>query len=130
GASLRHAQASGQIIEHATLFLPVKGRLGDVAVNPASTLAFVANIDKNEIEVVDLLTHTLQRPIPVGFEPYGVDLTPDGKTLYVANIGEKDISVVDVIQRKQVDTIATLTALNRSEERRVGKDGRAGREGK
>src|SRR5437870_4646842 len=67
GASLGRAQASVQIIEHDTLFLPVKGRLGDVAVNPASTLAFVANIDKNEIEVVDLLTHTLQRPIPVGF---------------------------------------------------------------
>jgi DNA-binding beta-propeller fold protein YncE len=53
------------------------------------------------------VTHDLSgTPIPVGSDPQGIDITPNGKTLYVADSGGQTISKVTIATGK-VKTIAT-----------------------
>jgi YVTN family beta-propeller protein len=45
--------------------------------------------------VIDTATNTVTRsPIPVGNEPFGVAVTPDGRKVYVANITDGTVSVI------------------------------------
>jgi len=44
--------------------------------------------------------------IPVGSQPSGLDLTPDGKKLYVANTGGDNVSVVDTVTRTELRRVA------------------------
>ncbi|MGA8462071.1 MAG: hypothetical protein WB800_42245 [Streptosporangiaceae bacterium] len=46
------------------------------------------------------------RKIPVGSDPQGIDITPNGKTLYVADSGGQTISKVTIATGK-VKTITT-----------------------
>jgi YVTN family beta-propeller protein len=45
------------------------------------------------------------RTIPVGAEPFGCAVTPDGKRLYVANFSSDSVSVVDTRADKVAETI-------------------------
>jgi YVTN family beta-propeller protein len=78
----------------------------DVVINPQSTMAYFTVAAKNEVALLDLATGTYGKPIPVGSDPLGLDITPNGKTLYVCDAGGQTISVVDLATRK-VTTITT-----------------------
>ena len=78
----------------------------DVVINPASTTAYLTVPSQNEVAVLDLATGTFGPSIPVGSDPQGIDITPDGRTLYVADAGGQTISKVD-IATGAVTTIAT-----------------------
>lgn len=77
-----------------------------VVINPSSTTAFLTVPAKNEVAVLNLRTGTYGKPIPVGSDPQGIDITPDGKTLYVCDSGGQTISKV-VIATRKVTTITT-----------------------
>lgn len=62
--------------------------------------------------MLDLATGTLERPIPVGVQPEGLDLSPDGSTLYVADEGSGQVSVVRVAARQEANRIAVPTPLS------------------
>jgi YVTN family beta-propeller protein len=46
--------------------------------------------------------------VPVGDEPNGVAVTPDGKHAYVANFESLDVSVIDTATNTVVATVATV----------------------
>src|SRR5215467_10702788 len=62
-----------------------------VAINPASTVAYFTVPLFNKVAVLNLTTGTYGKPIPVGSDPHGIDITPDGKTLYVCDTGGQTI---------------------------------------
>ena len=80
--------------------------LGDVVINPASTVAYFTVPTENEVLPLDLATDEFGTAIPVGSDPQGIDITPNGKTLYVADSGGQTISKVTIATSK-VTTITT-----------------------
>ena len=70
----------------ASLAVPRRGcRTGERhAITPT---VYVTNFNDNTVTPIGTATNTPGTPIPVGQEPLGVAITPDGKTAYVANIG-------------------------------------------
>jgi streptogramin lyase len=79
---------------------------GNVVINPASTYAYFTVPSENEVAVLNLSTDQYGTPIPVGSDPQGIDITPNGKTLYVADSGGQTISKVTIATSK-VKTIIT-----------------------
>ena len=45
---------------------------------------------------IDLATNTPGAPITVGSTPFGIAITPDGKTAYVTNAGDNTVTPIDV----------------------------------
>jgi hypothetical protein len=78
----------------------------NVVINPASTFAYFTVPADNEVAVLNLSTDAWGTPIPVGSDPQGIDITPNGKTLYVADTGGQTISKVTIATGK-VKTITT-----------------------
>jgi streptogramin lyase len=105
GASLSTPTVQGTI--HPDVYVAGSAStFADVVINPSSTTAYLTVPGKNEVAVLDLLTGTYFKPIPVGSAPQGIDITPDGKTLYVCDSGGQAISKVNIATRK-VTTIPT-----------------------
>jgi len=71
-----------------------------VVINPASTFAYFTVPSENEVAVLNLSTDAYGTPIPVGSDPQGIDITPNGKTLYVADEGGQTISKVNIATGK------------------------------
>jgi len=61
---------------------------------PHTACAYITNYEGNRVSVVDLATNTVTSSIEVGYGPYGVAVSPDGKTVYVA-AEYGGISVID-----------------------------------
>src|SRR5215831_8784152 len=76
-----------------------------VVINPASTVAYLTVPLRNEVAVLNLRTGNYGKPIPVGSNPRGIDITPDGKTLFVCDTGGQTISKVAIATR----TVTTIT---------------------
>ncbi|WP_158502470.1 mersacidin/lichenicidin family type 2 lantibiotic [Vitiosangium sp. GDMCC 1.1324] len=70
-----------------------------VALAPDCRRAYVANHDSGDVSVIDLLTRTVLRTIPVGTgagpRPVGIAVSPDSTTVYVANSGQDSLTVID-----------------------------------
>lgn len=105
GAVLGTATAAGVI--HPDPYLASKGGLVDAVIAPSSTTAYITNSSLNEVEVLNLRTGAYGKPIDVGSQPAGIDITPDGTTLYVCDSGGQAISVVSVATGKVLRTITT-----------------------
>ncbi|MGH9298249.1 MAG: YncE family protein [Acidimicrobiales bacterium] len=58
-----------------------------VVVNPAGTMAYVANYSSNTVTPIDLHSDTPEKAIPAGPGPADIAITPDGKTAYVTDDG-------------------------------------------
>ena len=65
--------------------------------------AYVTNNGSNNVSVID--TNAVPATIPVGSNPYGVAVTPDGRTAYVANAGSNTVSVIDTASNAVTATI-------------------------
>lgn len=68
-----------------------------VAANREGTRLFVAVGTPNggEVVAIDMFTGVPQASLPVGANPTGMDLSPDGRFLYVVNSSSGDVSVID-----------------------------------
>jgi YVTN family beta-propeller protein len=72
----------------------------------AAPFAYVANSGDGTVSVIDTATNTVMGiPIPVGREPFGVAVTPDGKHAYVANLDSNTVSVIDTATNTVVATV-------------------------
>lgn len=78
----------------------------NVVIDPTSTTAYLTVPSKNQVDVLNLKKGTFSKPIPVGSDPFGLDITPDGNTLLVCDRGAAAISEVDLSKRR-VTTITT-----------------------
>jgi YVTN family beta-propeller protein len=58
-----------------------------IAFSGDGTKAYIAFHQKNTLAVVDAAARKVEREIPTGLAPFGVVLSPDGKTAYVTNRG-------------------------------------------
>lgn len=96
-----------------------------VAITPDKSKIFLTTADSESVTVIDVahLLHSVKtrhKPfvndlsasadyvverVPVGHNPRGVVLSPDGKRLYVANRLDDTISVIDTTSDKLVSTI-------------------------
>lgn len=68
-----------------------------VAANREGTRLFVAvgTPTGGEVVALDMFTGVPQASLPVGANPTGMDLSPDGRFLYVVNSSSGDVSVID-----------------------------------
>ena len=67
--------------------------------------AYITNLDANTVSVIDTTSNTVTATIPVGADPWGVAVTPDGSTVYVANDGDGTVSVIATASNTVTATI-------------------------
>ncbi len=77
----------------------------DIVVTPDDSTAFVSSWSTSSVIPVDLVARRVGTPIPVGKNPEGLALSPDGATLVVANSDSDSSSVIDVPSRSLKDTL-------------------------
>src|SRR5258708_6430333 len=75
---------------------------------PASTRAqnaYITNQGSNTVSVIDTATNAVSATIPVGINPIGVAVNPDGSKIYVANLNARTVSVIDKVTNIVITTI-------------------------
>lgn len=101
------------------------GHLNGTTFSPDGQRAYVSNIGTSTVSVIDTATRKVTATIPVGQNPTGSDVTPDGRYLYVPNwpysinpgggghtqiAGAGGVSVIDTTTNALVKTIAVPNA--------------------
>ena len=66
----------------------------------AAPFAYVASFEGKSVSVIDTATNLLIANVPVGNFPFGVAVTPNGKSVYVTNDGDHNVSVIDTTTNK------------------------------
>jgi YVTN family beta-propeller protein len=61
----------------------------------ADPFAYVTNATSHNVSVIDTETNTVIATVPVGTDPLGVAITPDGARAYVTNYSSHNVSVID-----------------------------------
>ena len=111
--------------DNSAAYISTSGANSVTVVDIARLLAFVRAASPRERQALgnDLSAsvHFVSARIPVGRNPKGVALSPDGARLYVANRLDDTVSVIDTAARKVVRTIelggpAELTPQRRGEQ--------------
>jgi YVTN family beta-propeller protein len=57
--------------------------------------AYVGNYGAGTVTPINTATNTAGSPITVGANPWGIAITPDGKTAYVANFGSNTVTPIN-----------------------------------
>jgi YVTN family beta-propeller protein len=57
------------------------------------------------VSVVNTSTNAIVTTIPVGANPYGVTVSPDGSRVYIANLSAQSISVINTATNTVIATI-------------------------
>jgi YVTN family beta-propeller protein len=70
-------------------------RLGSSGSGFPDPMAYVVNGCENTVTPIDTGTNTAGTPIPAGYDPWSIAITPDGKTLYVVNVGGDTVTPID-----------------------------------
>jgi YVTN family beta-propeller protein len=86
---------------------------------PVEGVAYVTN-QGDGVTVIDLTSLKNDRTIPVGKDPRGLGITPDGRMLVTANQADEDVSVIDTATGK---TIHRIVVGKNAEFVRVSPDG-------
>ncbi|MEO8885042.1 MAG: MBG domain-containing protein [Mucilaginibacter sp.] len=77
-----------------------------ITATPVATeYAYISNVHSNNVSVINLTTNTVIATIPVGSEPAGVSVSPDGTRVYVGNTLSNTVSVINTITNTVVATI-------------------------
>jgi DNA-binding beta-propeller fold protein YncE len=98
--SIRGAFAA-EVWVSRSIQLPAEARA--LRVDSLRDLIYVSVPSNNRVFVYDLPTFTFKEKIYVGFYPYGIDLSSDGKTLYAALGFSGAIGVYDLDGGTQFD---------------------------
>jgi len=75
------------------------------AESAGEDLAYVANLRASTVSVIDVPSRRVVARVPVGAEPDGVAVSPDGSRIYVANFAGNSVSVIDAATRSVIATI-------------------------
>jgi YVTN family beta-propeller protein len=82
--------------------------LWDLTIDPTATTLYIADRGiPDAVHVFDIATLTTTASIPVGTDPWGIDITPDGRYVLTANEDSHDVSVIDTSS----NTVITTTFL-------------------
>lgn len=83
-----------------------------VALSPDNRRAFVTQEAANNVLFIDLEKKAVSDTVAVGRGPFGVAISPDGRSLYVVNTrsGNGSLSIVDVRTRTVRDSLQFDTA--------------------
>src|SRR5436190_1852037 len=71
-----------------------------------SPRAYVANLNSNNVSVIDTATNTVVATVAVGSFPFGVAVDPAGSRAYVTNNNSNNVSVIDTATNTVVATVA------------------------
>jgi len=78
-------------------------------VTPAGAVtppyAYVANINSNNVSVINTTTNVVVKTVTVGTNPEGVAITPNGSYAYVTNSGSNTVSVISTSTNAIVKTV-------------------------
>lgn len=75
------------------------------AVNQVTDALYVANVNSNNVSVIDASTDSVTTTIPVGTAPYGVAVDTVTNFIYVPNSGSGTVSVINGATNAVVSTI-------------------------
>ena len=81
---------------------------GNIVVSPDGATAYFTNnqpAPNGAVSVVDTQSNSVTTSIPVGDNPIGIAITPNGSKAYVANITSGDVSVIDTASNSVITTI-------------------------
>jgi YVTN family beta-propeller protein len=98
---VRHAAAQGTV--KAIFDLPASR----FAVDPARPRIYASLTSQGAVAVIDTSTLTVTALIPIGSQPIGLSISPDGNTLYVANSG----SITAGVGAIDLNTLTVLPSL-------------------
>ena len=81
-----------------------------VSIVGAAPFAYITNLSSNNVSVINTTTNNVTATEPVGIDPNGVAITPDGSKVYVANNGHeyvpgKTVSEIDTITNNVTATV-------------------------
>ncbi|WP_052727352.1 beta-propeller fold lactonase family protein [Methanosarcina siciliae] len=76
-----------------------------VGVTGASPFAYIADLESNNVSVIDTATNIVTATVNMGNEPAGVAVNPDGTRVYVTNCMSNSVSVIDAAKNKVIDTV-------------------------
>jgi YVTN family beta-propeller protein len=93
------------ISQTVTTDMALGDSLWDLTINPAATTLYIADRGIDVVHVFDIATLNSPLSIPVGDDPWGIDITPDGRFVFVANEDSHDVSVIDTNLNVVTDTI-------------------------
>ena len=92
------------------LLLVISVGLGlGTAATEAQTRAYVTNSQDNTVSVIDTATNTVVATVPVGVNPSGIAITPDGTRAYTANGFTGASNTVSVMETATNTVVATVT---------------------
>ena len=92
------------------LLLVISVGLGlGTAATEAQTRAYVTNSQDNTVSVIDTATNTVVATVPVGVNPSGIAITPDGTRAYTANGFTGASNTVSVMETATNTVVATIT---------------------
>src|SRR5207245_9185783 len=89
--------------------IPVGGSPLGVAVSPAGSFVYVANMDDNTVSVYSVATDSIAATITVGLGPYGVATDPTGAFVFVGNDTSWTVSVTSAATNPVVNTVRVGT---------------------
>ncbi|MGH8509815.1 MAG: calcium-binding protein [Gammaproteobacteria bacterium] len=75
----------------------------------AAPFAYITNSGSNNVSVIDTASNTVTATVPVGTNPEGVAVTPDGGFVYVANTGSNNVSVIATATNTVAATVGVGT---------------------
>jgi len=82
---------------------PVTATVKVTPVTPA--FAYIADGYADSVSVIDVANNAAKAKIPVGIEPAGVAISPDGSRVYVVNEGSSSVSVINTATNKVIATV-------------------------
>ncbi len=71
----------------------------------AGSYAYIPNSNLDTVSVIRTSDNVTIENIPVGKEPYGVAVSPDGNYVYVTNRGDNTVSVVNTSDNEVTETV-------------------------
>ena len=106
--------------DKSKIFLTTAGSQSVTVINVSSLLKTVRTRHRSFVNDLSASADYVQTRIPVGHNPRGVLLSPDGKRLYVANRLDDNLAVIDTATEKVIATIdlggpKNVDALRRGE---------------
>jgi YVTN family beta-propeller protein len=82
------------------------GYIGDMVLTRDGSTLYVVDQINFCVVVIDTRAQRAMRTIPVGRYPFGITLSPDGRTLYVANVGMYTYRLIRSLDTARIDETA------------------------
>jgi len=75
-----------------------------LAVSPDGARLYVANVNSNNVSVIDTASDTVVSSIDLGNSPDGVAFSPDGRYVYVTVLGDQVVSVIQASNNNVINS--------------------------